>query len=145
MSKLGSSKSTKKDPDEINKITNYETTNKSDRNINKQFDLKEFNDQFVQNDVVINKERKQDNSDDMKYLDEISDSLLPHQKPVQDIIINIREMFYKSLELLLDRKNPIPYIFSTADRQFSFAIFLIVIGSLLLLFSNLMISSEDKK
>ena len=135
----------KKDPDVPNKITNYQTTNKSDRNINKQFDQKEFNNQFNENDSVLNKELKISNSEDMVHYDEISDSLLPHQKPVQDIIINIREIFHKSLEMLVDKKNPIPFMLSTPDRQFSLAILLIVIGSLFLLFSNLMISSEDKK
>jgi len=128
-----------------NKITNYQTSNKSDRNINTQFDQKKFNIQFDENDLQINKETIQTNSNDMNHYDEISDKLLPHQKPVQDIIINIREMFYQSLELLIDKQNPIPYILSTPDRQFSFAILLIVIGTLLLLFSNLMISSEEIK
>jgi hypothetical protein len=120
----------------FNKVTNYQTTNKSDRNINTQFDQKKFNSQFEEKDLQIN------NSDDMNYYDEISDIVLPHQKPVQDIIINIREMFYKTLEILIDKKNPFAYILSTTDRQFSFAILLIVIGSLMLLFSNLMISSS---
>jgi hypothetical protein len=132
-------------PDVPNKITNYQTSNKSDRNINTQFDQKKFNIQFEENYLQINKETTQTNSNDMNHYDEISDKLLPHQKPVQDIIINIREMFYRSLELLIDKQNPIPYILSTPDRQFSFAILLIVIGALLLLFSNLMISSEEKK
>jgi hypothetical protein len=135
----------KKNTNVPNKITNYQTTNKSDRNINKEFDQKEFNNQFNKNDSILNKETKISSSDDMNHYDEISDNLLPHQKPVQDIIVNIREMFYKSLEILIDKKNPIPYILSTPDRQFSFAILLVVLGSLLLLFSNLMISSEDKK
>jgi len=120
----------------FNKVTNYQTTNKSDRNIDTQFDQKKFNSQFEEKDLQIN------NSDDMNYYDEISDIILPHQKPVQDIIINIREMFYKTLEILIDKKNPFAYILSTPDRQFSFAILLIVIGSLMLLFSNLMISSS---
>jgi hypothetical protein len=138
-------KSINKDSNFSNKITNYQTTNKSDRDINKQFDQKEFNYQFEENDSTVNKELNLNSSHDMNHYDEISDKLLPHQKPVQDIIVNVREMFYKSLELLVDKKNPIPYVLSTPDRQFSLGILLVVIGSLLLLFSNLMISSEDKK
>lgn len=126
------------------KLTNYVTTNKSDRNINIQFDQRQFNDQFEQNEQRLNKDMKVSMSQDMNHFDEISDRLLPHQKPVQDIIINIREMFYKSLEMLIDKKNPIPYLFSTPDRFFSLTVFLIVIGSLLLLFSNLMISQGKK-
>ncbi len=128
----------------FNKITNYQTTNKSNRNINKQFDLRQFNDEFEQNEEIKEQKNKISNSDDLNNNDEILENVLPHQKPVQDILINIREMFYMTLELLIDKKNPIPYLFSNADRQFSLAIFLIVIGSLLLLFSNLMISSDIK-
>jgi hypothetical protein len=125
---------------ESNKLTNYPTTNKSDRDVNVRFDEKKFNSQFIENDLQFNKDTNK-----MNYYDEISDNILPHQKPVQDIIINIREMFYQTLELLIYKKNPIPYILSTPDRRFSFSILLIVIGSLLLLFSNLMISSDEKK
>lgn len=142
---LSNIKQINKDPDVPNKITNYQTTNKSDRNIDKQFDQKKFNAQFEENDLDFDNKTKLSNSDDINNSDEISDSLLPHQKPMQDIIINIREMFYKSLEMLIDKQNPIPYILSTPDRQFSFAILLVVLGGLLLLFSNLMISSENKK
>jgi len=125
--------------DTPNKITNYQTTNKSDRHINMQFDEKKINMQFDENDVKIKKEFKINSSNDMNQYDEISDNLLPHQKPVQDIIINIREMFYTCLEMVIDKKNPIPYILSNPDRYFSFTILLVVLGSLLLLFSNLMI------
>lgn len=124
------------------KITNYITTNKSDRNVNVQFDQKQFNAQFEERVKQIEEENKLDDSQDMIKPDEISNKLLPHHKPVQDIIINIREMFYKLLEMLIDKQNPIPYLISTPDRQFSLSIFLIVIGTLLLLFSNLMISSD---
>lgn len=135
----------KSDSDYINKITNYQTTNKSERNINKQFEQKKFNAQFEQNDLKITNKSKINSLNNINHYDEISDKILPHQKTFQDIIVNIREMFYKSLEILIDKQNPLPYIFSTPDRQFSFAILLVVLGALLLLFSNLMISSEDKK
>ena len=74
--------------------------------------------------------------------DDLNSILLPHQKPVEDIIINIREMFYKILELLIDKQNPIPFIFSSPHTQFSFAILTIILGALLLLTSSLMISPE---
>ena len=107
----------------LNSNTNYQTTNKSDRDINMQFN--------ENNNMQINKEVKICSSDDIN-------NILPHQKPVQDIIINIREIFYKSLEMLLNKKNPIPYILSTPDIYFSFSILLIILGSLLLFFSNLL-------
>jgi hypothetical protein len=77
--------------------------------------------------------------------DESISSNLPHKKPVEDLIVNMRNLFFLILEMLLDKKNPIPLIFSSPDRHFSFAILLIIIGTLLLLFSNLMISSPNEK
>lgn len=65
----------------------------------------------------------------------------PHKRPIEYVIIGIRDLFFKSLEMLSDKKNPIPYIFSTDERKFHFSIFLIIIGTLLLLLSNLMISN----
>jgi hypothetical protein len=122
----------------MSKITNYVTTNKSDRNVNKQFDQKQFNAKFEEQEKINEQEKKLKNSEDLLNKHEIINNNLPHKKPVEDVIINIRELFYKIIELLLDKKNPFPYIFSTPDRQFAFSIFLIIIGSLLLLLSNLM-------
>jgi hypothetical protein len=120
----------------------YVTTNKSNRDINKQFDQKNFNKNFEDNEANLQKESKLNKSDDMFQKHQIIDKKLPHNKPIEDIIINIREMFYKILEMLIDKQNPIPYILSSYDRHFAFAILLIVIGALLLLFSNLMISDN---
>lgn len=120
----------------------YITTNKSNRDINKQFDQKNFNKNFEDNEEKKEIENELNKSDDMFQQHQIIDTKLPHKKPIEDVIINIREMFYKILEMLIDKQNPIPYIFSSPDRHFSFAILLIVIGALLLLFSNLMISSN---
>lgn len=120
------------------------TTNKSDRNIDEQFDQRQFNQQFLNKQEQIEEENKFSKSDDIMRHHEIVYGILPHQKPIEDIIVNIREMFYKSLEMLIDKQNPIPYLFSTPDRQFSLSVFLIIIGALLLMFSNLMKSSEEK-
>jgi hypothetical protein len=114
--------------------------NKSNRDINKQFDQKNFNKSFEDNEKIIEEESKFINSRDIDQEHQIIDKTLPHKKPVEDIIINIREMFYQILEILIDKKNPIPYIISTPDRYFAFSILLIIIGTLLLLFSNLMMS-----
>ena len=62
---------------------------------------------------------------------------LPHERSLSNIIIDIRRLFFKTLEMLIDKKNPIKYIFSTERRQFALAVFLIIIGTLLLLLSNL--------
>lgn len=122
----------------------YITTNKSNRDVNKQFDQKNFNKKFEDNEKIIEEEKQFVYADDIIRKHHVTDKNLPHKKPVEDVVINIREMFYKILELLIDKQNPIPYIFSSPDRHFAFAILLIIIGTLLLLFSNLMMSNSNK-
>jgi len=117
---------------------NYITTNKSDRNIDKQFDQKQFNLMFEENEKILSGKLKADQSFEYNKEDEIIYNKLPHQKPIVETIINIRETFYHSIEMLINGKNPSNYILSSPDRFFSLSIFLLVIGSLLLLSSNLM-------
>jgi hypothetical protein len=68
----------------------------------------------------------------------------PHKQPVENIILNIRDLFFQILNLIEDRENPIPFIFASDKRQFSFALFLLIFGTLLLLLSSLMKSPSDK-
>ncbi len=120
----------------------YLTTNKSNRDLDKKFDQKDFNKKFEENERIIEEERKFVYAEDIIQKHHVVDKNLPHKKPVEDVIINIREMFYKILEMLIDKQNPIPYIFSSPDRHFAFAVLLIIMGTLLLLFSNLMMSNS---
>lgn len=69
---------------------------------------------------------------------EIINNNLPHKKSMEIIIINLREMLHIILHKLTKKENPIPYINSTPDRFFICALLLIIIGTLLLLLSNLM-------
>lgn len=124
------------------------SVNKSQRDVNKQFDQKQFNSKFEDNEKklekesnITRKEAKASLGPDMKRVDESITIILPHMRTFEDIVIIIREMFFKILELLMDSRNPIPYIISSPDRFFAASIFLIVIGCSLLLFSNLMISN----
>jgi hypothetical protein len=70
--------------------------------------------------------------------DEIINTNLPHLKSIDIIIINLREMIHIILQNIIKKENPIPYINSTPDRFFTCSILLIIIGTLLLLLSNLM-------
>lgn len=124
-------------------MTNINTTNKSDRDLGNKFDIKQFNKTFNDNDDLINKNNIINNN--LQKEDEILVKKLPHKRPVEDIIVSMRELFYVILEMLINKQNPIPYIFSTPDRIFAAAILLIMIGTLLLLFSSLMISSNNTK
>jgi len=129
-----------------NSINNYDkiesftanTTNKSDRELGNKFDIKQFNKKFDDNDKIIEQEKKFMKSDDINNYDEIIENKLPHEKSIEDIIISIKDVFYKIMELLFNRKNPMDYILSTPDRHFAFSLLLIIIGTLLLLFSNIL-------
>ena len=121
------------------------TTNKSSRELGNKFDAGQFNKSFDDNEGTIEKANRLNSSQDMWKSDEQIDSNLPHKKPVEDIIVNMRNLFYLILEMLLDKQNPIPFIFSSPDRHFAFSILLIIIGTLLLLFSNLMMSPPNEK
>jgi hypothetical protein len=97
------------------------TTNKSDRNINKQFDLKNFNQKFEENDLNIkNKQIK---------------SILPHTKPIEIILSDMYSLFIKILKLIFNLINPIPYIFSTNDNIFTFSLLLIFSSIVIYMFS----------
>ena len=108
------------------------TTNKSDRDLGNKFDINQFNKKYEDNDKMIEQEKR------LMKSDEIIGNKLPHEKSIEDIIISIKDVFYKIMELLFNRKNPMEYIFSTPDRHFAFSLLLIIIGALLLLFSNIL-------
>jgi hypothetical protein len=99
------------------------------------FNINDFNKKFEESDLininkVINKETKQ------KFIyKEIEQNIYLFE----DFVINIKNLFFKILELLVYFKNPIPYILENNKREFYFAIMLLLIGILLLFFSNLLI------
>ena len=62
-----------------------------------------------------------------------------HKKNIGEILYHTRVTFFSVLGLLLDKKNPIPYIMSEDMNQLSFCIIILVIGILMLLVSNLLI------
>lgn len=112
---------------------------KSQRDITQNFDQNQFNLQFENKNKELEKAIKQEQTPDMLINDESINKKLPHERSIEDILIIIRELFYKILEMLLDGINPIPFILSSQDRFYGTSIFLIIIGSCLLLLSNLMI------
>ena len=118
------------------------TTNHGDRDLGSRFNQVDINKMFEDNDKKIEEERRFEISDDNDRVDEIVDKNLPHKKPVEDVILNIRELIHKIIELILNFKNPLPYIFSTPDRQFAFTILIIVVGVIFLFLSNILKSSE---
>ena len=99
---------------------------------NVKFDPSGFNSTFEINDKKIQ------NSQNIIPEIGVQYEILPHKQPIEDVIIDIRDIFFQTLNLIEDKQNPIPYIFSSNKRQFSFSLFLIIFGTLLLLLSSLM-------
>ena len=100
------------------------------------FDSTGFNKNFEIND------NKSQNAQTVMPEIGVQYDILPHKQPIEDVIINIRDVFFQTLNLIEDKQNPIPYIYSSDKRQFSFSLFLIIFGTLLLLLSSLMKSPE---
>jgi hypothetical protein len=75
--------------------------------------------------------------------DIITNQILPHKQPVEDIIIGIRDLFFIILDKLENKENPLPFIFASEQRQFCFSLFLIIFGALLLFLATLMVSPTN--
>jgi hypothetical protein len=101
-------------------------------NSNKKFNINDFNKNFIGNEKTnINQEKNIQDT-------EIIDTILPHKKPIEIIILEIQDLFYIILDMIIDKKNPIPFILSSNNRIFLFSIFLLLFGFLLLLLATLM-------
>lgn len=62
-----------------------------------------------------------------------------HRKYTEDLGVNIKNLFFEMLEMLANGKNPVPYAMSDPNKQFAFSVMILIIGVLMLFFSNLMI------
>ena len=62
-----------------------------------------------------------------------------HRKYTEDLGVNIKNLFFEMLEMLANGKNPVPYAMSEPNKQFAFSVMILMIGVLMLFFSNLMI------
>ena len=113
--------------------------NKYERNIDQKFDLGNFNKVFEEkrNKNVYSIVNDDDDDDDIIELIPI------HKRTIEYIIIRTRELFYTCLKMLSNKKNPLPFVMENEERTFSFSLFLIGMGILLLLFSSLMISNKQ--
>jgi len=97
------------------------------------FNLDEFNKKFEEADSIT------EDSNNIKQNEQpIKQQKLENLSYTEDLGINIKNLFFEILEMLINIKNPIPYIMKNEKRQFSFAIMILIIGGLLLFWSNLM-------
>ena len=61
---------------------------------------------------------------------------------LNDIILEMNDLFFISLEMLSKKRNPLLFIFSTPKRQFCSSLLMLILGFLLLVLSNLMMDSK---
>jgi len=61
---------------------------------------------------------------------------------LNDIILEMNDIFFISLEMLTKRQNPLLFIFSTPKRQFCSSLLMLILGFLLLVLSNLMMENK---
>lgn len=100
------------------------------------FDPTGFNTKFEKQD----KENIKSNNLNINLKNQDNDIILPpHKQPIENIIIDIRNLFFQVLDILENGENPLPFIFVSDKRVFSFSLFLIIFGTLLLLLSSLMV------
>ena len=109
---------------------------------NNTFNPVKFNNAFSSQDVEDNKQLSKTNNLEFDQ-DIITNQILPHKQPVEDIIIGIRDLFFTILDKLENKENPLPFIFSSEQRQFCFSLFLIIFGALLLFLATLMTSPTN--
>ena len=112
---------------------------------NQKFNADEFNAKFEEEDLKseqesINKQEinnKQEKTNINKQ--EINNKSNIY---INDLGLNMKNLFFEILELLINKQNPIPYIMENEKRQFTFSIMILIIGGLLLFLSNLMINDK---
>jgi len=108
------------------------------------FNPSTFNNRFLAADVLAKQEKEQEEQQDPNQMKILNNVDIDGDVPLvmtDDLGIDMKNLFFKILELLADSRNPIPYIMDSSRRQFVFAVMIICIGGLLMFFSNLMISS----
>lgn len=112
----------------------------------KKFNLDNFNKNFEKK--IKEKLKKEKNiTNKNKYIfnqdlkdDEVFNDV--NKLSIEDIVLEIRDIFYISLKLISKKKNPINYIMSSQKRKYCSSILIIILGCLLLLLSTLMMEKS---
>jgi len=104
----------------------------------------EFNMNFIKRDKEIASASESESESESESVSENKseskiDLGIDSNTKVDDLGIDIKNLFFKLLEILANGENPIPFIMSNSRNQFVFAIMIITIGGLMLFLSNLMI------
>ena len=110
------------------------------------FNVDEFNKNFEKTDLMT-KQMEQQNIINKEIEPNIINKEIEQniinkeieQRKSENLIINIKNVFFEVLELLLDFKNPIPHILENEKKEFAFSIIILLSGILLLFLSNFLI------
>lgn len=98
-----------------------------------------FNKRFVTMDELS--EEKSVEEEEERTESNVAPNQYKMQKNVymEDLGINMKNLFFEILEMVSNGVNPISYIMDDQQRQFTAAVMILIIGGLLLFFSNLMV------
>jgi hypothetical protein len=102
------------------------------------FNTDEFNLKFEEED---NKSIQETNNNEQKPNIKIETNNNKSNIYINDLGLNMKNLFFEILEILINKQNPISYIMENEKRQFTFSIMILIIGCLLLFLSNLMINN----
>ena len=105
---------------------------------NQKFNADEFNTKFEEEDRKSEQETN-NNKEETKKIEIINNKSNIY---INDLGLNMKNLFFEILELLINKQNPIQYIMENEKRQFTFSIMILIIGGLLLFLSNLMINNK---
>ena len=107
------------------------------KKLRKKFDNKKFQQEFQ---VESDNEYEDTLKESDLLLDKINKpgKLYPHQKPIEDILVDVRGIFFEITDNISNKTNPIPHILNNDKKKFATSILLIMFGTIFLLISTLM-------
>ena len=108
------------------------------------FNPDEFNKKFEESDMIIQEESIKQEVNSIKQHE---GPIKQHKGPeninyTENFGINMKNLFFKILEILMNKENPFPYILDNDERVFLVAMMILIIGVLLLFWSNLIINES---
>ena len=113
----------------------------------KKFNLDNFNKKFedvIDKELITEKKIKK-NKKGYIFNQDLEDEKIynnVNKLNIENVIIEIRNIFYFSMKYISEKKNPMNYILSTPRRKYCTSILIIILGCLLLLFSTLMMEKS---
>jgi hypothetical protein len=99
------------------------------------FNLDEFNKKFEESDMIQEEKFIKQPEQPIKY-QKIPENI----NYTENFGINMKNLFFEILEILMNKENPIPYIINNKKKVFLVTMMILIISILLLFWSNLIIN-----